>query len=139
MKGNSDKSKLHVAVHRRVQSKFPAIICQRGPGERCWKHGVNLGDAFATLQAYLGSRYVNDFNRFGRTWQVIVQADLKDRNDSEDVKRLSVRNASGQMVPQIIANVEMTSSPLVLSRYNMVLLPPSLAAQSSRALAWDMA
>ena len=41
----------------------------------CMSKGVNMGDVFMTLQAYLGSLYVNDFNRFGRTWQVIVQAD----------------------------------------------------------------
>ena len=61
--------------------------------------GVNPDDVFNTLQIYLGSLYVNDFNRFGRTWQVIVQADGAFRDDPDKVKLLKVRNASGEMVP----------------------------------------
>ena len=56
-------------------------------------------DVFDTLQVYLGSYYVNDFNRFGRTWQVNVQADAPFRMDAETVKQLKVRNADGDMVP----------------------------------------
>ena len=51
------------------------------------------------LQIYLGSLYVNDFNLFGRTWQVIVQAEAKFRDQKDDIRRLQVRNASGTMVP----------------------------------------
>jgi multidrug efflux pump len=88
--------------------------------EKCLKHGVSLGEVFGTLQAYLGSRYVNDFNRFGRTWQVIVQADSAFRNDLDDVQKLRVRNARGQMVPLgAVVNVYPISGPLVLTRYNM--------------------
>ena len=88
--------------------------------EECIKQGVELGDVFSTLQAYLGSRYVNDFNRFGRTWQVIVQADAHFRNEVKDVKRLTVRNRRGLMVPiGSLCTVREISSPLVLSRYNM--------------------
>ncbi len=88
--------------------------------EQSLKQGVNLGDLFGTLQAYLGSRYVNDFNRFGRTWQVIVQADAQFRNQQELIKGLKMRNASGQMVPVgAVASVKTVSSPLVLTRYNM--------------------
>ena len=54
--------------------------------------GVELRDVFMTLQAYLGSLYVNDFNRFGRTWQVIVQAEPKYRDQKDDINRLQVRN-----------------------------------------------
>ena len=61
--------------------------------------GVNLADVFSTLQIYLGSLYVNDFNLFGRTWQVVVQAEAKFRNNVEAVRRLKVRNAAGGMVP----------------------------------------
>src|SRR4029077_921302 len=61
--------------------------------------GVALTDVFDALQAYLGSYYVNDFNRFGRTWQVNVQADAPFRVDAEIVKQLKVRNADGDMVP----------------------------------------
>ncbi len=54
--------------------------------------GVSMSDVFNTLQVYLGSLYVNDFNRFGRTWQVNVQADADFRKQIEDLKQLKVRN-----------------------------------------------
>lgn len=61
--------------------------------------GVAVSDLFMTLQTYLGSTYVNDFNRFGRTWQVIAQADAPYRDSVEDIARLRTRNAQGDMVP----------------------------------------
>jgi multidrug efflux pump len=60
---------------------------------------VQLTDVFQTLQAYMGSAYVNDFNRFGRTYRVMIQADAQFRNDTQDILALKVRNGSGQMVP----------------------------------------
>ena len=99
--------------------------------EKCLKEGVNLGDVFATLQAYLGSLYVNDFNRFGRTWQVIVQAEQIHRKDVSDVKKLRVRNSHGQMVPLgSLATVRLVSGPLVLTRYNMY---PAASIQGNTA------
>jgi multidrug efflux pump len=99
--------------------------------DQCLKQGVSLNEMFGTLQAYLGSRYVNDFNQFGRTWQVIVQADAKFRNDIEDVKKLKVRNARGFMVPVgSLASVKYISGPLVLTRYNMY---PSAAINGNTA------
>ncbi len=86
----------------------------------CLQKGVALSDVFTTLQATLGSRYVNDFNRFGRTWQVNVQADASFRNDVFDVQRLKVRNRDGEMIPLgAVCTVKESSSPLVLTRYNM--------------------
>ncbi|HET9485324.1 MAG TPA: multidrug efflux RND transporter permease subunit [Xanthomonadales bacterium] len=61
--------------------------------------GVPLTELFETLQVYLGSAYVNDFNRFGRTWQVIAQADGEFRDGAEDIAKLRTRNAAGEMVP----------------------------------------
>ena len=61
--------------------------------------GVPLTELFETLQIYLGSAYVNDFNLFGRTWQVIAQADGEFRNAAEDIAKLRTRNARGEMVP----------------------------------------
>ncbi|GAA0887285.1 efflux RND transporter permease subunit [Rhodanobacter soli] len=61
--------------------------------------GVNLGDVYQTMQAYMGSLYVNDFNRFGRTYQVNVSADPAFRHTPEDILALKTRNAQGQMVP----------------------------------------
>jgi len=88
--------------------------------QACLQQGINLGELFDTLQSYLGSRYVNDFNRFGRTWQVIVQADSKFRDQVEDVRRLRVRNPNGEMVPLgTLAHVSAVGGPLVLTRYNM--------------------
>ena len=81
---------------------------------------VAVQDLFDTLRIYLGSIYVNDFNRFGRTWQVIVQADARFRNQVDSVPQLKVRNARGTMVPiGALASIEMTNGPLVLTRYNM--------------------
>lgn len=86
----------------------------------CMTQGVELADVFSTLQVFLGSRYVNDFNLFSRTWQVIVQADKEFRNQVDDVKRLKVRNHQGGMVPLgTVATVREISGPLVVSRYNM--------------------
>ncbi len=61
--------------------------------------GISMADIFDTLQVFLGSLYVNDFNCFGRTWQVNVQADANFRRQIEDIKQLKVRNAAGTMVP----------------------------------------
>lgn len=61
--------------------------------------GVALTDLFGTLQTYLGSSYVNDFNRFGRTWKVYAQADGQFRDSIEDIANLRTRNANGEMVP----------------------------------------
>lgn len=86
----------------------------------CMTKDVALKDLFDTLRIYLGSLYVNDFNRFGRTWQVIVQADSKFRNQVDDIKRLKVRNANGDMVPLgALAEIQERNGPLVLTRYNM--------------------
>jgi multidrug efflux pump len=87
---------------------------------QCMTMDVPLGDAFDTLQIYLGSLYVNDFNRFGRTWQVVAQADAKYRNEVDDVKQLKVRNRQGAMVPiGALATVEQRNGPFILTRYNM--------------------
>jgi multidrug efflux pump len=85
----------------------------------CMTKEVALKDLFDTLRINLGSLYVNDFNRFGRTWQVIVQADDKFRNVIEYVPRLKVRNARGMMVPVgTLASIRPKNGPLVLTRYN---------------------
>ncbi len=60
---------------------------------------VSVGEVFNTLQVYLGSLYVNDFNRFGRTWQVNVQGDANFRKAIADLTQLKIRNGSGGMVP----------------------------------------
>ncbi len=67
--------------------------------EKVKQAGLSLAELFRTMQIYLGSVYVNDFNRFGRTYQVIVQADAAHRATADDIAQLKVRNADGAMVP----------------------------------------
>ncbi len=82
--------------------------------------GIPLDAIFGTLQAALGSAYVNDFNKFGRTFQVRVQADQKFRLRPEDIRRLEVRNLQGQMVPMgTFVKVEKTLGPQIIPRYNL--------------------
>ena len=81
---------------------------------------VPVGSVFGTLQAYLGSYYVNQFNKFGRTYQVYVQADSRYRLEPDDVRRLHVRNAKGQMVPLgTMTDVSFTTAPAVITLYNL--------------------
>ncbi|WP_349886121.1 multidrug efflux RND transporter permease subunit OqxB [Pantoea ananatis] len=81
--------------------------------------GVALTDLFSTLQTYLGSSYVNDFNRFGRTWRVMAQADGEFRDSVEDIANLRTRNNRGEMVP-IGSMVQITTAygPDPVIRYN---------------------
>jgi multidrug efflux pump len=82
--------------------------------------GIDLNEVFASLQAYLGSYYVNDFNRFGRTWQVNVQADAPFRIDADIVRQLKVRNDDGDMVPLgAVSEVRDAPGPVQITRYNM--------------------
>jgi len=81
--------------------------------------GVAIPDIFAALQTAMGSKNVNNFNMFGRTWTVRVQADAIDRRTVEDVNRVRVRSASGTLVPlQAMATLELTTAPATINRYN---------------------
>jgi len=82
--------------------------------------GVDIGEVFNTLQVYMGSLYVNNFNEFGRSWQVNVQADPQFRRNIDDVLQMKVRNNLGQMAPlSTIAGVRNISGPVMVMRYNM--------------------
>jgi multidrug efflux pump len=84
------------------------------------KLDVPLGNVFDTLQVYLGSVYVNDFNRFGRTFQVRAQGEGSFRDLPEDIMLLRTRNTAGEMVPLgSVLNVESRSGPDRVVRYNM--------------------
>ncbi|MCL5426068.1 MAG: efflux RND transporter permease subunit, partial [Gammaproteobacteria bacterium] len=86
---------------------------------RAKAQGVPLTELFDTLQTYLGSTYVNDFNRFGRTWQVIAQADAPYRTSVEDIARLRTRNDQGEMVPiGTMVDIRQTFGPDPVLRYN---------------------
>src|SRR6202042_3402960 len=81
--------------------------------------GVDVQDVFDTMQAYLGSVYVNDFNRFGRTYEVIAQADTPFRSRPEDISQLKVRNNQNDMVPLgALVHVSETTGPDTAMRYN---------------------
>ncbi len=93
--------------------------------------GLSLDDVFGTLQAALGSVYVNDFNKFGRTYQVRVQSDAPFRMVEDDVRKLFVRNSQGEMVPLgSIAGIERSFGPESVARYNLY---PSAAITGSAA------
>jgi multidrug efflux pump len=90
--------------------------------EKAKSQGVAVSDLFDTLQIYLGSLYVNDFNRFGRTYQVFAQADQQFRLQASDMGRLQVRNASGQMIPVgAFIHPEEATGPDRVSHYNSLL------------------
>ncbi|MEL1265793.1 multidrug efflux RND transporter permease subunit [Pseudoxanthomonas putridarboris] len=81
--------------------------------------GVPLTELFDTLQTYLGSAYVNDFNMFGRTWQVIAQADGQFRDNVEDIANLRTRNENGEMVPiGSMVDIKQTYGPDPVIRFN---------------------
>ncbi|MCA6101575.1 hydrophobe/amphiphile efflux-1 (HAE1) family protein [Bradyrhizobium sp. USDA 4524] len=81
--------------------------------------GLNMADVFTALQATLGGIYVNNFNLFGRTWQVNVQGDAADRRDIPDIWQIYVRNSGGEMVPiRSIASLRIVTGPQVITRYN---------------------
>src|SRR5262249_7634459 len=82
--------------------------------------GVQISEVFSTLQGYFGSIYVNDFNRFGRTWQVIMQARGQSRTQVEDILQLRVKSDRGGMVPlSTFAQVKPVSGPVMVVRYNL--------------------
>src|SRR6476646_10479306 len=87
--------------------------------EKAEKVGLTPTDVFSTLQVYLGSQYVNDFNYLGRTYEVIAQADGSFRRDANDIGRLKARNMSGEMVPiGTVARLKDETAPYRVPRYN---------------------
>jgi multidrug efflux pump subunit AcrB len=108
---------------------------------KCEALGVAVSDVFDTLQLYLGSYYVNNFNEFGRTWQVNIQADQKFRAGVSDILKLQVRSAQGQMIRlSTLLSVRSTSGPVSVMRYNMysatsVIGNPAPGTSSGQAIA----
>jgi len=101
------------------RANVPQLHVQPNARE-CESRGVKVGDVNDTLVIFQGSLYVNDFNRLGRTWQVIVQSDEQFRVNKDQIYRLKVRNARGAMVPLgSLVDVSENNGPLVLTRYNM--------------------
>jgi multidrug efflux pump len=101
------------------RANVPQLHVQPNSRE-CESRGVKIADVNDTLVIYQGSLYVNDFNRLGRTWQVIVQADEQYRINREQLYRLKVRSSRGGMVPLgSVVDITERNGPLVLTRYNM--------------------
>ncbi|MEX1828273.1 efflux RND transporter permease subunit [Luteibacter sp. CQ10] len=87
--------------------------------EKAKSEGIDLGDVFQTMQAYLGSLYVNDFNRFGRTYQVNVSAEPSFRHEPSDIADLKTRNANGDLVPLgSFVTVRQSNGPDRVQHYN---------------------
>ncbi len=81
--------------------------------------GVDVQDVFSAMQIYLGSLYINDFNKFGRTYQIIAQADKEFRSRPDDILRLQTRNFEGKMVPLgAVISITDTTGPESAMRYN---------------------
>src|SRR5262249_23543244 len=82
--------------------------------------GVSIDDIRTTLESQIGPYYINDFNRFGRTWQVNVQAKDVFRQTAQDIRLLQVRNNQNLLVPlSAFATVRLVSGPVMIQRYNM--------------------
>jgi multidrug efflux pump len=128
-KGNAQKGKL-VGLFTTFRANTPQLYIDIDR-TKAKTLQVSLSDVFDTLQINLGSMYVNDFNEFGRTWQVNLQADAAFRARADDVKQLKVRSAKGQMVPLgTLAEVRDVSGPVMVMRYNMY---PSAAVNGGLA------
>jgi multidrug efflux pump len=101
----------------RADTPWVELIIDRAQAK---DRGVLIDDVRTTLEANLGAYYINDFNRFGRTWQVNVQARDVFRQSVEDIKQLKVRNNLSEMVPLAdFATVRYKSGPVLVMRYNM--------------------
>ncbi|MDH4350057.1 MAG: multidrug efflux RND transporter permease subunit [Gemmatimonadota bacterium] len=107
----------------RLNSNFRANVPQiyaEVDRDKVKRLGVPLQSVFSTLQASLGSAYVNDFNLFGRTWRVMVQADQEFRARASDIGKLEVRNARGDMIPiATVVSIRDTVGPQTVNRFNL--------------------
>jgi HAE1 family hydrophobic/amphiphilic exporter-1 len=88
--------------------------------DKALKQGVDLGDVYQTLQAFMGGALINYFNRFGRQWQVFVQAEGKYRTNADNVGEFQVRNTRGEMVPlSALTEIKSQTGPEFTMRYNL--------------------
>ena len=112
------KSLLLAGVFSNYQADVPQVFLDLDR-ERAKHLGVPLDRVFETLQVYLGSLYVNDFNLLGRTYQVTVQADQQFRGDPDHIGQLQIRGSDGSMLPMAaLATIRPDSGPDPVSRYN---------------------
>ncbi len=115
--GESDSSLQDLFTSFRANTPWLDLTLDRTKAKTM---GVSMAEVFNTLQIYLGSLYVNDFNKFGRTWQVNVQGGADFRKQIDDLQQLKIRNLAGGMVPlATLGEVHDVSGPSMIVRYNM--------------------
>ena len=118
-KGNADATLTGLFCSFRADTPWLYLDIDRREAKTM---GVNIKDVFDTLQGQFGSLYVNDFNRFGRTWEVTIQADHDFRKQIDGLKKLKIRNDQGNMTPLMsFARIRDASGPMMVIRYNMYL------------------
>jgi len=107
----------------RLNSTFRPAVPQmfaRVNDELALKEGVDLGDLYSALSAFMGGTYVNDFNRLGRVWRVYLEAEGSFRTRPEDIEKFYVRSAGGRMVPlSSLVTIQPVSGPLFTNRFNL--------------------
>jgi HAE1 family hydrophobic/amphiphilic exporter-1 len=119
MVGRGNQTPVLTRLNQNFSANVPQIFVDVDRN-RVKSYGVPLQAVFNTLQANLGSAYVNDFNLFGRTWKVMVQADQNFRSSVSDIGRLEVRDADGNMIPLgTLVQVRDTVGPQVITHFNM--------------------
>jgi multidrug efflux pump len=118
LSAKANQSGQFAGVYTSYQINVPQLFADVDR-DRVKQQGVELSDVFQTLQIYLGSEYVNDFNRFGRTYQVMAQADAPYRANAEDIAQLKVKNDKGDMVPLgSLISVKQSFGPDQVMHYN---------------------
>jgi HAE1 family hydrophobic/amphiphilic exporter-1/multidrug efflux pump len=116
--GAASKSKVLAGVQTLWRASSPQLYVDVDR-ERAKALGVPVDELFNTLSATLGSYYVNDFNKYGRTWQVLMSAESGFRKRPDDIGRMWVRSNTGEMVPvSALATVKYSSGPETLDRFN---------------------
>jgi multidrug efflux pump len=119
MAGGASQSPLVAAAFSTFRGSAPQVRVEVDR-EKAKNMGLSLADIYATLQTYLGSTYINDFNAFGRTFQVQAQADTLFRTEAVDIGRLKLRTERGDMVPiAAVATISETFGPDKITHYNM--------------------
>lgn len=114
--GNKDPRLQRVTTFYTVDSPRVEVVVDR---KKAYALGVEISDIFSTMQTMLGGTYVNDFNLFGRTWQVNVQGDIQDRRTLEDIYKINIRSKKGEMVPlRSLISVKRTVGAQSIQRYN---------------------
>ncbi|HEX6839769.1 MAG TPA: multidrug efflux RND transporter permease subunit [Polyangia bacterium] len=107
----------------RLNNSFRAAVPQlfaHVDEAKALKQGVDLGDVYMTLSAFMGGSYVNDFNRFGRQWRVYLEAEGPFRRRADEISRFYVRNARREMVPlSTLVTIEQTQGPQFTTRFNL--------------------